>query len=497
MADSHLESILKGEEDSPIMGMKFYNTFTRKKEAFKPVTEGRVGMYICGPTVYGSPHMGHIRTTVAYDALKEFFKTYKELDVLHVHNITDVGHIVGDVDDGEDKIEKAAKSRQVHPMEIVDTYIKEYWDGYDALKCSRPNIAPRATGHIIEMQDWCKVLLEKGYAYETDGDIYFDVSKFKNYGALSGNTGTGLIEGARVEINPKKRNPADFALWKKAESGHIMQWNSPWGKGYPGWHIECSVMSNKYLGSTFDIHGGARELSFPHHDNEIAQSEAYTGKKSVNYWVHTGVLNVNGEKMGKSKGNFITVTDLLKKYSPEKLRWFILSNQYSSGIDFTEATVSSTSKGLERINNFLFRLAQVKSSGTNGGEISGLLNKLRKGFEGSLDDDFNTPQAIGEIYTFIGEANKYLDKNGMGEREKSEVLSELKKMDSIFKAFQFESIGEESNSQDSEIAELIKQRNESRANKNWAEADRLRKLLQEKGIEVLDQKDGTSIIKKA
>jgi len=492
-----LENILKNEVRSFDNEMKFYNTLTRKKEVFKPITPGRVGMYICGPTVYGGPHMGHLRTIVAYDALKEFFKTYKGLEVVHIHNITDVGHIVGDVDEGEDKIEKAAKSRQVHPMEIVDTYIKEYWDSFDALKCSRPNIAPRATGHIIEMQDWCKVLLEKGYAYEAEGDIYFDVSKFKNYGALSGNMGTGLIEGARVEINPKKRNPADFALWKKAEPDHIMQWTSPWGKGYPGWHIECSVMSNKYLGTPFDIHGGARELSFPHHDNEIAQSEAYTGKKSVNYWIHTGVLNVNGEKMGKSKGNFITATDLLKKYSPEKLRWFILSNQYSSIIDFTEATVSSTSKGLERINNFLFSLAQVKNSESNGEKISGLFNKLKTGFEDSLDDDFNTPKAISEIYTFIGEANKYLDKNEINEKEKLQVLSEFKKMDCLFKSFQFESSQPESNKGDIETTELVKQRNEARTKKDWAEADRIRKLLQSKGIEILDQKDGTSIIKRA
>lgn len=496
MINSDLEKILKDEEGSSSMGMKFYNTLTRKKEAFNPITAGRVGMYICGPTVYGSPHMGHLRTIVAYDALKEFFKTYKELDVVHVQNITDVGHIVGDVDEGEDKMEKAAKARQIHPMELADTYIKEFWDGFDALKCSRPNISPRATGHITEIQDWCKVLIEKGYAYEVGGDIYFNVSKFKKYGALSGNVGQDLIDGARIEVNPKKRNPADFALWKKADPTHIMQWTSPWGKGYPGWHIECSVMSTKYLGTPFDIHGGARELSFPHHDNEIAQSEAYVGKKVVNYWVHTGVLTINGEKMGKSKGNFITVVDLLKKYSPEQLRWFILSNQYSSGIDFTETTIGSTSKGLERINNFLFRLNQTKNSGNREERISELLKKLKMGFEGSLNDDFNTPRAISEVYTFINEANKYLDKKGIGEKEKAEVLSEFKKMDYLFKAFQFESSQQESTKGDTEVTELINQRNEARTKKDWAEADRIRKLLQTKGIEVLDQKDGSSIFKK-
>jgi len=495
MTNDYLEKILNSESDNFGMEVKLYNTLTRKKEPFKPIKAGRVGMYICGPTVYGSPHLGHVRTIVAYDALKEFFKVYKGWDVLHVQNITDVGHIIGDVDEGEDKMEKAAKARQVHPMELADAYIKEFWDGYDALKCSRPNISPRATGHIVEIQDWCKKLLEKGYAYEIEGDIYFDTTSFKDYGKLSNIDKEKLMEGVRIEANPKKKNPADFALWKKADPTHIMQWTSPWGKGYPGWHIECSVMSTKYLGVPFDIHGGAKELSFPHHENEIAQSEAYTGKKVVNYWVHTGILTVNGEKMGKSKGNFIIVSDLLKKYSPEQLRWFILSNHYAGGIDFTEKTINATGKGLEKINNFLFMIDKTNPSKKKEMEIKEPLKKLRANFENYLHDDFNTPRAVSEIYTFVTAANQYLANDKIGEKDKAEILSEFKKMDSIFKSFKFESQQSSSANKDSEIEALIAQRNEARAKKDWGESDRIRKLLQEKGIEVLDQKDGSTLWK--
>ena len=495
MTNSDLEKILNSECDAPTMEVKLYNTLSMKKETFKPINPGRVRMYICGPTVYGSPHLGHVRTIVAYDALKEFFKVYKGWDVLHVQNITDVGHIVGDVDEGEDKMEKAARARQIHPMELADTYIKEFWDSFDALKCSRPNISPRATGHIVEMQDWCKLLLDKGYAYEVDGDIYFDVASFKDYRKLSKVDKERLMEGVRIEANPKKRNPADFALWKRADPSHIMQWTSPWGKGYPGWHIECSVMSAKYLGTPFDIHGGARELSFPHHENEIAQSEAYSGKKAVNYWVHTGILTVNGEKMGKSKGNFIIVSNLLKKYSPEQLRWFILSNHYGSSIDFTEATISASGKGLERINNFLFTINNIIPSKGRNEKISTLLKKLRTNLESHLHDDFNTPRAVSEVYTFVTKANQYLAEGKIGEKDREDIISEFKKIDSMFKSFQFESQKSLTTNKDFEVEILMAQRNEARARKDWNESDRIRKLLKEKGVELLDQKDGSTVVK--
>jgi cysteinyl-tRNA synthetase len=472
------------------MSLKVSNTLTGKKEIFNSVNPKEVKIYTCGPTVYGPLHLGHARTAIAYDIIIRYLEMYKEKKVFHIQNITDVGHIVGDVDEGEDKLVKAAAEKKMHPMELADIYIKDMWDGFDALKIRRPNISPRATGHIVEMQDWCKVLLEKEYAYEIDGDIYFDVSKFKDYGKLSGNTKDKLLAGARIEKNPKKRNPADFALWKKAAPNHIMQWTSPWGKGYPGWHIECSVMSVKYLGVPFDIHGGARELSFPHHENEIAQSTAYTGKAPVKYWVHTGLLSIEGRKMAKSLGNFVTVKDALKKYSPEQIRWFIGSYQYRSEVDFSEENVSSAINGLERINNFIFSLQNQKPA-KGSKNIHKILNAFEKGFESSMDDDFNTPKAISEIYTLVSNANKEL--NELSKAQKNEILDLLKKVDSIFLSFKWDHQASEDLSN---IEELIEGRNKARKAKDWASADKIRKDLAEKGIELFDQPDGTTTWKK-
>jgi cysteinyl-tRNA synthetase len=492
-----LERILNRQNSKIGMGLRIVNTLTKKKEILKPIVQGHIGMYTCGPTVYGHLHLGHIRTAVAYDVLKEYLRNYTGITVTHIQNITDVGHIVGDADEGEDKIVKEARNRQIDPMELVDSCIEEMWAGFDALKCSRPNIAPRATGHIIEMQDWCIELIKKGFAYEVDGSVYFDVSKFKEYGSLSGNKPQDLKEGARIEVNNKKRNPRDFALWKKAEQNHIMQWTSPWGKGYPGWHIECSVMSTKYLGSTLDIHGGARELAFPHHENEIAQSEAYTGKKFVNCWMHTGLLLLNGEKMAKSTGNYLTVSDALKIYSPEDIRWFILSNHYSATVNFSKESIEGTKSGLGRINNFLFSLKNIKPCPVKNKALVKRVNQFAKNFETAMDDDINTPQALSEIYGLISYINPEITSGTIDADARQIVLNEFRKINKVFKTFKLDDSINPNSTDTFKVQELVEKRTIAKKDKNWQEADRIRQELQAKGIELMDQKDGTTLWKES
>ena len=470
--------------------MKIFNTFSRKEEEFIPIEKGKVGMYVCGVTVYGPLHMGHARTYVAYDLIRNYFTHFKNMDALFVQNITDVGHIVGDVDEGEDKIQRKARLEQKHPMEIVDMYIKEMWEGLDILKCDRPNIAPRATGHIVEIIDTIMGLIKRRHAYEVDGDIYFDVSSFKDYGKLSGIDGERLMKGVRIEANPKKRNPADFALWKKSDKSHIMQWTSPWGKGYPGWHIECSVMSTKYLGTTFDIHGGARELSFPHHENEIAQSEALTNKKMVNYWVHTGLLSIGGQKMAKSTGNFITVKDAIEKYSPEVLRFFILANQYSSPIDLKDETIDSARASLGRINNFLFQLRHNPKQEYNP-DLRERLNKLEHGFMDAMDNDFNTPIALAEIFGFINYANEVVHEGEYNHKNADEIENYFRKLDKVFKSFSFEE-GNHGEIDRTVVESLIAERTKAKKKKDWATADTLREKLKGMGVELFDKKDGAT-----
>jgi len=491
-----LESILNEQEHSKDMSLKVYNTLTKKKELLRTISKGHVGMYTCGPTVYGPLHLGHIRTAIAYDVLKEYLINYEGLTVTHIQNITDVGHIVGDTDEGEDKIVRAAKLKKMHPMELVDTCIQEMWSGFDAVKCSRPNIAPRATGHIIEMQDWCLDLIKRGFAYEVDGSVYFDVSKAKGYGTLSGNKMKELKEGARIEVNEKKRNPADFALWKKAEPKHILQWTSPWGKGYPGWHIECSVMSTKYLGPTIDIHGGARELAFPHHENEIAQSEAHTGKKFVNYWIHTGLLLLNSEKMAKSTGNYLTVTEALKTYSPEDLRWFILSNHYSAAVNFTEESINGTKAGLGRINNFLFSLKNAKPAPEKNKDLAARVKQFTKGFKNAMDDDLNTPRALSEIYNLVSYTNPLMSSGTIDEDTRRVVLDQFGRMNAVFKTFKLDDSNQDGSMSTTNVEMLVEKRLKAKEEKNWKESDRIRQELQAMGIELMDQKDGTTLWKK-
>ena len=339
------------------MTLKIYNTLTKQKEIFIPFKKGRVGIYVCGPTVYDHPHIGHAKSYISFDVIVRYLR-HLGYKVRYVQNITDVGHLTDNADAGEDKIEKRAKLEQVEPMELVEMYMRSYYEDMDALNNLRPDISPRATGHIPEQIELVEKLIDKGFAYEANQSVYFDVSKLKDYGKLSGRKLDEQESGARIEINPEKKHPADFALWKKAGAGHIMKWNSPWGVGFPGWHLECSVMSMKYLGETFDIHGGGIENVFPHHECEIAQSETANELPFARYWMHNNMVTVEGQKMGKSLGNFVTLKDAFKLFSPLTIRFFVLNTHYSSPIDYSNEALDAADKGLERLHNTIRNLRE-------------------------------------------------------------------------------------------------------------------------------------------
>jgi cysteinyl-tRNA synthetase len=388
-----------------------YNTLSRKKEKFEPITPGMVGIYVCGPTVYGHAHLGHAKSYISFDVVVRYMR-HIGFKVRYVQNITDVGHLVGDVDEGEDKIQKQARLEKIEPMEVVESYTRSYFEDMDRLGLLRPDISPRASGHIVEQIDMIKVLLEKGNAYEVNGNVYFSVESFPGYGKLSGRKIDEMEAGVRVNVQEDKRHPADFALWKAADDEHLMRWNSPWGKGYPGWHIECSVMSCKYLGETFDIHGGGLENSFPHHECEIAQSEAANGKHFVRYWMHNNMVTVDGVKMGKSLGNFITLKDAFGKYNPLAIRFFILGSHYRSALDFSDAALEAAGKGYKRLQSGYARLVHAleKSDAAAAGKLPAA-DTYDSAFHAAMNDDFNTPQAIAAMFDFLTELNKALDDN--------------------------------------------------------------------------------------
>ncbi len=329
-----------------------YNTLTRKKEKFEPLVPGFVGIYVCGPTVYGHSHLGHAKSYISFDIVVRYLR-YLGYKVRYVQNITDVGHLLGDANEGEDRVLKQARIEKIEPMEVVESYTRSYFEDMDLLGLVRPDISPRASGHVVEQIEMVKELLEKGFAYEVNGNVYFDVSKFSGYGKLSGRKVEDLESGSRVEVLEEKKHPADFALWKVADEEHLMQWPSPWGKGYPGWHLECSVMSNKYLGETFDIHGGGLENVFPHHECEIAQSESVYKKTFARYWMHNNMVTVDGVKMGKSLNNFTTIKDIVKKYDPLAIRYFILMSHYRSTLDFSDSALEAAEKGYKKSTDFL------------------------------------------------------------------------------------------------------------------------------------------------
>jgi len=473
------------------------NSLTRKKEEFSPITDGIVRMYVCGPTVYGLSHLGHAKSYVSFDIIVRYLR-YLGYKVTYVQNITDVGHLTDDADEGEDKIAKQARQEKLHPMQVVELYTRAYFEDMDAMNVLRPDISPRATGHIPEQIEMTEQLLKKGFAYEVNGSVYFDVSKDPSYGKLSGRVVEDAESGTRVDVKSEKKHPADFALWKKAEANHIMQWHSPWGLGFPGWHIECSAMSMKYLGETFDIHGGGMDNQFPHHECEIAQSESATEKPFVKYWMHNNLITVNGKKMGKSLGNFITLKDAYKKFDPIVIRFFILQSHYRSTLDFSEQAIEGAAKGLEKLRNTYSRLVDELEL-KNQGEINKQqeLKKIRDNFSSAMDDDFNSPKAIAVLFDLASMVNSWFQ-NGISETK--ETLEEAKKI--------FDELGENIlglfpdrntlvESKEPQLMDLIiAVRNESRQSKNFAISDKIRDDLKAAGIVLEDGKDGKTFWKK-
>ncbi len=396
------------------MPIKVFNTLGRKIEVFEPLEPGKIKMYVCGPTVQDVAHLGHARTYIAFDVIIRFLEYYG-YQVFYVRNITDVGHIREET--GEDRVIEGARREKLQPMELVDKYMFSFFQDMDALGIRRPNIQPRASMHILDMIELIKGLIEKGHAYVVDGNVYFDVSTFPEYGKLSGVKREELVKH-RIEPDPRKRNPADFALWKKAEKGYLLKWNSPWGEGFPGWHIECCIMAMKYLGEQIDVHGGGQELILPHHENEIAQAESYSGKKPfARYWLHTGYLTINGEKMSKSLGNFISIKDSLKRYEADVIRLFILSAHYRSQIDYNEASLEQARSNLMKIKEVLNQLYELMEEAEEiKNEEAAEVKEARRRFIQAMENDFNTPKALAEIYWLVKAANSYIISRSRYER---------------------------------------------------------------------------------
>jgi cysteinyl-tRNA synthetase len=477
------------------MALRIFNYLTREKELFEPLDRGRVGVYACGPTVYDHAHLGHAKTYVALDVIVQYLR-YTGNRVRYVQNITDVGHLL---DSGEDRIVKKALLERVEPMEVAETYARSYFEDMDALGVTRPDISPRASGHIPEQIEIVKVLLEKGFAYETDsGDVYFSVEKFDDYGKLSRRDVEDLDAGARVEVREEKRHSADFALWKHADPEHILRWPSPWGWGYPGWHLECTAMASRYLGETFDIHGGGLDNIFPHNECEIAQSEAATGKPFARYWVLTGSLTVNGVKMSKSLGNFITIKEALELYSPEAIRLFILSSHYRKPVDFSRRAILAAERGIQRLHNTVRALRQrkerVQVAGTAELSDVGNLMPFSQRFVEAMDDDFNTPQAIAALFDLNKQVNELLNS------EKAPTKGTLAAVDDIYRELAGQILGilpddgrEEAGGEFVEgLMDIILDiRRGYREAELWDEADALRDRLGGLGIAVDDRPEGT------
>ncbi len=468
--------------------LRIYNTASRRLEELKPLKDNRVGMYVCGVTVYDFCHIGHGRSAVAFDIIFRYLN-YKGYDVTFVKNFTDV----------DDKIIKRANEEGTTCEEVANRFINEYYKDMEKLNILKPNYEPRATEHIKEIIGLVQRLIDKGYAYEVEGDVYYSVEKFPEYGKLSHKNIEELKSGARIEINEKKRNPLDFALWKRSKENEPW-WESPWGRGRPGWHIECSAMSMKYLGESFDIHGGGEDLIFPHHENEIAQSEAATGKPFAKYWIHNGFVRINKEKMSKSLGNFFTLRDVLSRYNGETLRYFLLLTHYRSPIDFSFEGLDSAKEALNRYYNFIQRLEETnfEKKGEPSQKLENILNSLINRFEEAMDDDFNAPKAIGEVFSTIRVFNQYLDeveKNSKtaNKKYKEKFLDDMNKISDVLGVFSTSSadwfIPEDLDVE--WVKKMIEERAIARKNKDYEKADRIRKELANHGIILEDARNYT------
>jgi len=475
-----------------------HNTLSRKKELFVPIKEPMVGMYVCGPTVYGDAHLGHARPAITFDILFRWLK-YSGYKVRYVRNITDVGHLEHDADDGEDKIEKKARLEQLEPMEVVQHFTLRYHDAMKALNVLPPSIEPRASGHIPEQIEYARKILESGFAYESGGSVYFDVEKYNKhhrYGILSGRNIDDIVENTRsLDGQSEKRRSVDFALWKKASAEHIMRWHSEWSDGFPGWHLECSAMGQKYLGEQFDIHGGGMDLIFPHHECEIAQSVAAVGHQAVKYWMHNNMITINGQKMGKSLGNFITLEEFFtgshklldSAYSPMTIRFFILQAHYRSTVDFSNEALIASQKGLSRLTEAYDRLQKITSSATTSVETKDWATMCRE----AMNDDLNTPIVISHLFDAAKAINTVYDTKATISQTDLDSLKEL--FDTYIDILGLQTEQSSSKYLDSykkAVDLLLSLRLEAKQGKNWALSDRIRDELASYGFVVKDTKEG-------
>lgn len=482
--------------------LQIYNTLSRKKELFEPLHPGKVGLYVCGPTVYGKAHLGHARPAVTFDLLFRYLK-HLNYKVRYVRNITDVGHLANDADEGEDKIAQKARLDELEPMEVVQMYTNDYHKNMERLNVLPPSIEPRATGHIMEQIAVVEKILAAGYAYESQGSVYFDVERYAKdypYGELSGRKIEDLQANTReLDGQDEKHSPLDFAIWKKAAPEHIMRWPSKWSDGFPGWHLECTAMSCKYLGETFDIHGGGMDLTFPHHEAEIAQAKAANGHDAVHYWMHNNMITLNGQKMGKSLGNAISLEQffsgnhplLEKAYDPMTIRFFMLTAHYRSTLDFSNEALQAAEKGMERLMKAVETLESLKP-----GEQSDInVAELKEKCYAAMNDDLNSPIAIAQLFEGVKAINSIQAGSA------SITAEDLVELKSLFNTFIFEIFGMKRTEQseianhqafDSAVDFLLQLRQEAKANKDWATADKIRNELTKLGFEIKDTKDGVS-----
>ena len=484
-----------------------YNTLSRQKELFKPLNAPNVGMYVCGPTVYGDPHLGHARPAITFDIVFRYLQ-HLGYKVRYVRNITDVGHLEHDADEGEDKIAKKARLEQLEPMEVAQYYTNRYHQAMDALNVLPPSIEPNATGHIIEQEELVQQILDHGFAYESNGSVYFDVEKYNekhHYGILSGRNLDDIKNNSReLDGVGEKHNQADFALWKKALPGHIMRWRSPWSDGFPGWHCECTAMGRKYLGTHFDIHGGGMDLMFPHHECEIAQAVASQGEPMVRYWMHNNMLTINGQKMAKSLGNFITLEQLFtgshdmleQAYSPMTIRFFTLSAHYRGTVNFSNEALKASEKGLERLLNGISDLERITVSPSCDAETERVVKALRQKCYDAMNDDFATPTVISHLFEACGIVNKLID-------HKATICQEcLDELAATMRLFAFDILGLKEEKGNSNAAReeafgkvvdmVLDLRSKAKAEKDWATSDQIRDALADAGFEVKDTKDGAT-----
>lgn len=485
--------------------LQIYNSLSRLKELFKPIHEGKVGMYVCGPTVYGDGHLGHARPAITFDVLFRYLQ-HLGYKVRYVRNITDVGHLEHDADSGEDKIAKKARLEQLEPMEVVQHYLTRYHKAMDELNVLPPSIEPHASGHIIEQIEYIKKILESGYAYESQGSVYFDVPKYNrdhHYGKLSGRNIDELLSATRaLDGQDEKHNPADFALWKKASPEHIMHWPSPWSEGFPGWHLECSTMGEKYLGEVFDIHGGGMDLKFPHHECEIAQSMAHNGHDSVRYWMHNNMITINGQKMGKSLGNFITLQEffsgnhelLEQAYSPMTIRFFILQAHYRGTVDFSNEALQASEKALQRMLEGYKRIGDLRPGDTSTVDVKQIEQKCYE----ALDDDLNTPMVIAALFEAVGMVNRINDGTDKA------TAGDIEALKALFRTFLGDILGVKLDGAaatagaaegalkpfEDAVDLLLSVRAEAKAKKDWATSDLIRNRMSEIGFDVKDTKSG-------